>query len=55
MTSSLLARLMALLGKGNALNTKGHSSAGRGREQAIPTVWGLGAGEGQAWTEGTEQ
>lgn len=34
-TSSLLVRQAALLGKGSALNTKGQSVAGRGREWAV--------------------
>lgn len=53
MTSSLLVRQEALLGKGSALNTKGQSVAGRGRKQALPTVRDLRAGD--TGKDGTEQ
>lgn len=53
MTSSLLVRREALLGRGSALNTKGRSVARSGEEVGSPYLWGLGPGKTRP--EGTEQ
>lgn len=55
MTSSLPVKQAALLGKGSALNTKATLQLERGGKRQFSLCGALGAGEGQAGTEGTEQ